>query len=323
MRLLRWLPGRLLSALIVLLGASALIFLALRSLPGDLALLLAGPFSTQEARDAVTVTFGLDRPLYEQYVIWLSAAVRGDFGVSVASQQPVIDEVMTRLPVTGLLAAMAMIITIGVGVPLGVYAGTTATSGKGSVVGRLVSSIGISIPEFVLGSIVVFVFSRFSLGISVGSFTSPLDDFGKGMVSLVLPAIVLSVFCVAATARTTRDSVMAVLVEPHIAAAVARGEPKWFIVRHHVLRNALIPVFTLTATICAFLLGGAVIVENVFNIQGFGSYLVTALGRRDYAVIQAGVLLVTAIFVVVSLIIDIATGIIDPRLSVTKKGRLS
>lgn len=323
MRLLRWLPGRLASALVVLLGASALIFIALRSLPGDLAFLLAGPFSTQEARDAVTATFGLDRPLYEQYVIWLLAALRGDFGMSVASQQPVMDEFLTRLPVTALLAAMALVLTIGIGVPLGLYAGTTATTGKGSAVGRLVSSIGISIPEFVLGSVVVFIFSRFSLGISVGSFTSPLDDFGKGMVSLVLPAIVLSIFCIAATSRTTRDSVMAVLVEPHIAAAVARGERKWFIVRHHVLRNSLIPVFTLTATIFAFLLGGAVIVENVFNVQGFGSYLVTALGRRDYAVIQAAVLLVTAIFVLVSLVIDIATGIIDPRVSATKKGRLA
>jgi len=323
MRLVRWLPGRLLSALIVLLGASVLIFLALRSLPGDLAFLLAGPFSSQEARDQVTATFGLDRPLYEQYVIWIGAAVRGDFGVSVASQQPVISEFMTRLPVTGLLAAMAMVLTVGIGVPLGIYAGTAATTGRGSSVGRLVSSIGISLPEFVIGSLVVFLFSRFSLGISVGSFTSPLEDFGKGTVSLVLPAIVLSIFCIAATARTTRDSVMAVLVEPHVAAAVARGERKWFIVRHHVLRNALIPVFTLTATICAFLLGGAVIVENIFNIQGFGSYLVTALGRRDYAVMQAGVLLVTAIFVVVSLIIDIATGIIDPRVSALKKGRHS
>lgn len=305
----------------MLFGASLLIFFALRSLPGDFALLLAGPFASEELRAEVTERFGLDRPLHEQYVIWLSAALRGDFGTSIASQAPVADEFMTRLPITILLAAMAMLLTIAIGVPLGLYAGTVATTGKGSFAGRIVSTIGISVPEFVLGALVVFLFSRFSLGISVGNFTSPLEDFGKGTVSLILPAIVLSIFCIAATARTTRDSVLAVLVEPHIAAAVARGETKGFIIRHHVLRNALIPVFTLTATITAYLLGGAVIVENVFNVPGFGSYLVTALGRRDYAVMQAGVLLVTATFVIVSLIIDIATGVIDPRVSATKKGR--
>lgn len=321
MRVLRWLPGRLLSAVIVLLGASILIFTAVRSLPGDFAQIVLGPLSNDAAREQLRQSFGFDRSLPEQYLLWLGNAARGDFGVSLASQAPVLDELASRLPVTALLAAMAMLITIAIGLPLGVYAGTHAASGRGSVATRIVSTIGISLPEFVIGCLVVFLFSRFDLGLSVGTFTSPTDDFGRGLVSLILPAIVLSIFCVAATARTTRDAVMGVLVEPHIAASVARGEPKGFIVRHHVLRNALIPVLTLTATITAYLLGGAVIVERVFNVPGIGSYLVLALDRRDYTVIQAGVLLATVVFVLASLIIDLVTGIIDPRVSVTAKGR--
>lgn len=321
MRVLRWLPGRLLSAVIVLLGASILIFAAVRSLPGDFAQIVLGPLSNDEAREQLRQSFGFDRSLPEQYLLWLGNAARGDFGLSLASQAPVLDELAARLPVTALLAAMAMLITIAIGLPLGVYAGTHAASGRGSVATRIVSTIGISLPEFVIGCLVVFLFSRFDLGLSVGTFTSPTDDFGRGLVSLILPAVVLSIFCVAATARTTRDAVMGVLVEPHIAASVARGEPKGFIVRHHVLRNALIPVLTLTATITAYLLGGAVIVERVFNVPGIGSYLVLALDRRDYTVIQAGVLLATVVFVVASLIIDLVTGIIDPRVSVTAKGR--
>jgi peptide/nickel transport system permease protein len=323
MRLLRWLPGRLLSAVVVLLGASALIFIALRSIPGDFARLILGPLATEEMRQQVRETFGLDRSLPEQFLLWLGAAGRGDLGVSLATGVPILDEFSTRLPVTALLATMALLLAIGIGLPLGLATGTRAGSGRGSTVGRLVSGIGISIPDFVLACVIVFLFSRFSLGISVGSFVSPLDDFWGGLRSLFLPAVTLALFCIAATARITRSAVLGVLVDPHISAAVARGESKRFIVRHHVLRNALIPVMTLTATLAAYLLGGAVIVENIFNVPGFGSYLFAALGRRDYTVIQAGVLLVTTIFVVASFVIDLATGLIDPRVSALRKGRTS
>lgn len=321
MRVLRLLPGRLLSAVVVLIGASILIFVAIRSLPGDFAQIVLGPLSDDAQRAALRETFGFDRSLPEQYALWIGSAARGDFGVSLASQQPVIDELAARLPVTAALALMAMVLTVLIGVPLGVYAGTHARSGRGGVATRVVSTIGISFPEFVLGCIVVFLFSRFDLGLRVGTFVSPTSDLGAGLVSLLLPALVLSVFCIAATARTTRDSVLAVLVEPHIAASIARGEEPGFIVRHHVLRNALIPVLTLTATITAYLLGGAVIVERVFNVPGIGSYLVLALDRRDYTVIQAGVLLATVVFVLSSLLIDVITGIADPRVSLSRKER--
>lgn len=319
MRVVGWLPGRLLSAITVLLGASILIFLAVRSLPGDFAQVVLGPLSNDAQREQLRQSLGLDRTIPEQYVIWLWSAVRGDLGISLASQQPVVEELAARLPVTALLAVMTMLLTIAIGVPLGVYAGVHARRGRGGVATRVVSTLGISSPEFVLGCIVVFAFSTLNLGISVGAFTSPAKDFRGGVVSLILPAVVLSVFCVAAIARTTRDAVMGVLVEPYTQAALARGETKWFIVRHHVLRNALIPVLTLGATITAYLLGGVVIVERIFNVPGLGSYLVLALDRRDYTVIQASVLLATAVFVIASLLTDVGTSIADPRVNVARR----
>lgn len=323
MRLVRWLPGRLLSAAVVLLGASALIFIALRSMPGDFAQLILGPLADEAQRQEVRETFGLDRSMPEQYLLWLGAALRGDLGVSMATGVPIAEAFALRLPVTFVLAAMALIFTIVIGIPLGVVTGTNARTAGGSIAGRLFSGLGISVPEFVLGAVLVFLFSRFALGISVGTFVSPFDDLGGGLRSLLLPAITLALFCIAATARITRSAVLGVLVEPHVGAAVARGESKWFIVRHHILRNAMIPVLTLVATLAAYLLGGAVIVENIFNVPGFGSYLFAALGRRDYSVIQAGVLLVTAIFVLASVLIDLSTGLVDPRVSALRKGRVS
>ncbi len=323
MRILRMLPGRLMTALAVVMGASILIFVAVRSLPGDFAQLLLGPLASDAAKDAVREAFRLDRSLPEQYWAWMTSALRGDFGISVASQTPVLDEFAVRAPTTALLALMAMTITLAVGIPLGVYAGTRPARGRSAVAGRLLGSIGISIPEIVLGSLVVYLFSRFDLGLSVTGFVSARDDLGGAILSLLLPALVLSVFCVAATARTTRDAVMGVLVEPHILAAVSRGERPWFIVRHHVLRNALIPVFTFTATIFAYLLGGAVLVESVFSVPGLGSYLVQGLGRRDIAVVQTGVLLATVVFVVCSLLIDVVTALVDPRVTPGRKRGLA
>nr|WP_279549603.1 ABC transporter permease [Leucobacter weissii] len=215
---------------------------------------------------------------------------------------------------------MAITATLLIGLPLGIWAGVRSVRRSGGAVARVVSSLGVSVPEFVLGSIVIYVFSRFALGLQVGGFSRVGESFGATFQALILPAFVLTVFCVAATARTTRDAVMNVLVEPHIGAAVGRGETPWHIVRHHVLRNSGVPVLTLLGTITAYLLGGAVIVETLFNIPGLGSFMVTGLDRRDFAVVQAAVLFTATVFVLVSLVLDLLTTVIDPRVQL-KGGR--
>lgn len=317
--IVRWSAGRVMSAVITLFGVSVLIFVAIRLMPGSYEDIILGPLASGEERAALAEAFGLDRPIIVQYLAWIGQVMTGELGTSYVTQTSVSSELLSRIPVTATLTILAMVITCVVGIPLGVWAGVRAGEKQGGALGRVVSSIGISVPEFVLGSIVVFVFSKLSLGLQVGGFA----DIGTGLwptlQALILPALVLSVFCVAAAARTTRDAVMGVLVEPHITAAVARGESGWHIVRHHVLRNAGIPVLTLLGTITAYLLGGAVIVETIFNLPGLGSYMVTGLGRRDFAVVQATVLFAATIFVVLSLVLDLITSALDPRVAVVGK----
>ncbi|MFD5556113.1 ABC transporter permease [Streptomyces sp. NPDC127068] len=309
----RWALGRVGVAALTLTGVSILIFGAVRAMPGRYSDLVLGPLASRAEKDAAAERYGLDGSLPEQYVHWLLHAVRGDFGISMASQTPVASEFAERLPATVTLTALALCVTVLIGVPLGVLTGIRGSGGGRT--GRLLGSLGLSLPEFVLGSLVVFVFTRYGLGLTVGAYV-PWDQGPlRSVLSLALPAAVLAVFCTAAVARTTRDSVLGVLVEPHIAAAIARGESTAHIVRHHVLRNASIPVLTLLATLTAYLLGGAVIVERLFNTPGLGSFLVDGLDRRDYAIVQAGVLLAATVFIVVNVLVDIVCGIIDPRIS--------
>lgn len=320
MQTLRWVLTRIGTGLVTLLGIAVLVFLAARIVPGQAATTLLGPLATQEQRDALTAELGLDQDLGTQLWIWLTKVVQGDFGESIVSHQPVLVELGMRLPVTAVIAGLALVIGLAVGVPVGTLQATHARKTGVAAASRVISGLGISIPEFVLGALVVLLFSTVRLGITIGDFTSVTDDVGAGILSSLLPALVLAVFCAAATARTTRDAVLGVLVEPYVQAAVARGERPASIIRHHVLRNAAIPVLTLAATLLAYLLGGAVIVEGLFNVPGMGSYLLLAMDRRDYAVIQASVMLAACVFVVMSLLVELCSNLIDPRVS-TMGGR--
>ncbi|GAA5050347.1 peptide/nickel transport system permease protein [Thermocatellispora tengchongensis] len=320
MRLALWWSGRALSAAATLLGVSVLIFAAVRMMPGGFAETILGPFATPEQKAELAARYGLDQPVFLQYGHWLAAVAGGDFGTSMISRQPVADELLARLPVTAELTAFSVAAALLLGVPLGVLTAVRARPRGGAAAGRLLSGLGVSVPEFVLGSLAVFLFSRYALGVPAGGYVPFGQDPAGNLASMVLPSAVLSVFALSATARTTRDAVLGVLVEPYVTAAVARGETPWFIVRHHILRNAAGPVVTLVATITAYLLGGALVVEYVFNLPGIGSYIVQAVGRRDYAVVQAGVLLAAAVFIVMNALVDLAVGALDPRLGVTGKG---
>lgn len=315
MRWLRWAAGRVALGFVTVLGVAALVFLVSRAVPGDLVSTLLGPLATAEQREVLTARLGLDEPLPVQFGLWLSGLAVGDLGTSAATGVPIMQEFALRLPVTATIAAMSIVVAAVTGIPLGIAQALHARRAGVGVGGRLVSGLAISVPEFVLGSFVVFVFSSLRLGVSIGTFTPVTVDFLGGLASSLLPALVLAVFMAGATARTTRDAVLDVLVEPHVLAAVARGERPATIVRRHVLRNASIPVLTLLATLTAYLLGGAIIVESMFNVPGMGSYLMSALVRRDYLIIQAGVTLAAIVFVAVSVVLELASSIIDPRVA--------
>lgn len=315
MQWIRWAAGRVLVGLLTIIGITLVVFLVSRAVPGDVASTLLGPFATEVQRAELIARLGLDQPAPVQYWRWLVSIAQGDFGVSVASQQPVLQELAWRFPVTAVIALMSLCIALVLGVPLGIAQALHARRRGLGVAGRVVSGLAISVPEFALGSVVIFVFSSIQVGVSIGAFTPVTDDLWGGIASSILPAAILAVFTTGATARTTRDAVLDVLVEPFVTAAVARGESPGAIVRHHIVRNASIPVLTLTATLTAYLLGGAVIIESMFNVPGIGSYLLTALDRRDYPVVQAGVTLAAVVFVLMSLCIELLSSVIDPRVS--------
>ncbi|RBM22190.1 ABC transporter permease [Prauserella sp. PE36] len=322
MRLFSWWLRRALSAVVTLFLVSILIFAASRLMPGGFAEVVLGPFATPEQKAEVAAKYGLDESIVVQYWLWLTTALTGDFGISMISGEPVTTEFGLRLPVTAELALFGVAAALLIGVPLGVWTAVRAGGRRGrAALGRLASGLGVSVPEFVLGSIVVFLFSRYALGLTVGGYVPVGEDPVGNLQSMLLPAAVLSVFVIAVTARTTRDAVLGVLVEPYITAAIARGESPGFIVVRHVLRNASIPVVTVLTTVTAYLLGGAVIIEYLFNLPGVGTYIVQAVGRRDYAVVQAGVLLAAVVFIVMNTLTDAAAGVLDPRFGSAAKGR--
>lgn len=313
MRLLVYLLPRAAAAAVTMLGVSVLVFLALRLIPGGYADILLGPFVTPEAREAIAARYGLDRPIAAQYLHWLAALFQGDFGVSMVTRKPVLDEFVRRAPVTLELALISLGIALSVGLPLGVISGARSGGRKRGDVARFIGALGSSIPDFVLGSVLIFAFSVYSLWFTVGGYVALSEDPVGNLRSMFLPALTLSVFGVALVLRTARDAVMRVMTEGYITAAVARGEAPGSIIRHHVLRNAAIPVVTVVTTYFGFLLGGAVVAEVLFSIPGIGLYAFNGLQNRDYAIVQAGVLLAAAIFIAINMLSDVLYAVIDPR----------
>lgn len=309
-----WALRRIVVAALTVLAVGVLIFTSVRLMPGSYVDVALGPLATDEQRAAAIGEAGLDQPVIVQFLQWISGIVTGDLGRSFVSDVSIAGEFALRLPVTATVAVGAIALTILIGIPLGFLTALKAGSRGGGAGGRIVSALGISVPDFVLGGLAVFLVSSLALGISVGGYRAFGDSPQAFVASLVLPTLVLAVPATAVTARNTRDAVLNVLVEPHIGAAVARGSAPWFIVRHHIVRNAMPPVLTLLATITATLLGGTVIVETIFDVPGIGAYLVSALGRRDYAIIQAGVLLAAVVFIVANLVVDLVAASLDPRL---------
>jgi len=317
MRIALFLTGRLLLTALTLLGVSVLVFVAMRFIPGGFEDLILGPFATEEARAIVRARFGLDQPAPMQYLRWLAAALTGDFGTSMITHQPVLEEIIRRAAVTLELALLALGLAIAAGLPLGLAAATA--SGWARSVARAISAFGLGVPDFVVGAVLVYIFSQFQLGLSVGGFVPFDTDWASNLRVMALPAITLGLFGIALVARTTESGVREALTQPHVTAAVSRGMPPGRIVAHHVLRNAAIPVVTAGAAYFGYLLGGTIVVEQLFSIPGLGQYVITAMGNRDYAIVQAGVLLGAAFFVLLSLLADFAYALLDPRVGSTRR----
>jgi peptide/nickel transport system permease protein len=333
---LRFVARRLLLLVPILLGLSILLFVWIRALPGGPADALLGERATPEAVEQIERTYGLDQPVWQQYLKYMQKLVQGEFGTSITSRRPVTEEIGRRFPATIELAIGAMLFATFFGIPLGFV----AAKRYGSAVdhGSLVASlIGISIPVFFLAILLKYVFSvKLGLLPTIGRQDVLIDaDHPTGFyvldgiitlnfaaawdagLHLILPAIALGSIPLAIVARITRASVLDVQNEDYVRTARAKGVSPQIVDRRHVFRNAMLPVVTIIGLQAGLLLSGAILTETVFAIPGMGSWLAGAIEDRDYPVLQGGILFVAVVFVLVNLLVDISYGLLDPRIRVS------
>jgi peptide/nickel transport system permease protein len=302
------------SGAVTLVLVSVIVFVAMRAIPGRYEQIILGPFGTAQARYNLSVRFGLNQPLPVQYLKWLWSLLHGNFGSSLTSQQPIRPELFARFGVNVELVVIALVVAILVGIPLGVITAVNHDRKLPQWIGRGLGALGISIPDFVAASLALLLFSTYSLGLRVTGWVPIQQGILPNLQSALIPALVLAMFITSITIRTTRDAALGVLAEPYITAAAARGESRLGIIRHHVLRNASLPVVTVLITQAGYALGGSVLIEQVFTIPGLGNYLFEAVNDRDYGVVQAVCLLAAFIFVVCSIAGDQLCAWLDPRI---------
>nr|WP_256346151.1 ABC transporter permease [Pseudomonas tolaasii] len=297
---------RLLLLLPMLAGVSIAIFLVMHFIPGDPAQLAAGPEATEEDVAQIRTNYGLDKPLVTQYFIYVKKIASGDFGESFQTFTPVLDGIARTLPATLELTLAGMLLAVVVGVPLGVLA---ALRPRGMLDSALTTFavLGISVPGFFLGLILMSIFS---------AYLGWLPPTGRGSWQhLLLPALTLGLPYVATFSRLARSTMMDVLQEDYVRTAYAKGVPSYKVVIKHALSNAAIPLVTVFGVDFGRLLGGAVIVETVFAWPGMGRYLIDAIMARDIYVVQGTVLVFAALVVIINLLVDLVYGVLDPRIT--------
>jgi peptide/nickel transport system permease protein len=331
--MLRYVVRRLLLLVPITFGLSLLVFFWVRALPGGPAESLLGERATPELVQAYRERFGLDEPIYKQYWSQLGTWAEGDLGTSVASHRLVTDEIKDRFPATIELSLAALIFAVALGIPLGFFA-AKRYGGLFDHASLFISLIGISIPVFVLGIILKYLFSvrlgwlpgtgRIDVTITADHPTgfyvldaiitrdwATLKDVLK---HLILPAIALGSIPLAIIARITRAAVLDVQNEDYVRTARAKGLPPLIVDRRHILRNAALPITTIIGLQVGLLLSGAVLTETVFSFPGMGRWLAEAIFNRDYAVLQGGILFVAVVFVLVNLLVDVIYALINPRI---------
>ena len=305
---------RILQLIPVLLGISILIFAVMKMIPGDVISGILGIEATPELRAQLAAKYGLDRPYVVQYLDWMGGVLRGDFGESIRTSAPILPEIMSRLRVTGELTILAAIISWIIAIPLGILAAVKRNSWVDRFV-RVFSLLGVSVPGFALSILLILVLSLCFDYFSPLGYVSFFEDPLKNLEIMILPALVLGVTISGSVMRMTRSSVLEVLRQDFIKTVRAKGASERVAIFKHALRNALIPIITLIGMQIGSLLGGAVIVEQIFSLPGLGQLTLTGINQRDYPVVQGCVLVIAFIYVMVNLITDILYAYIDPRIS--------
>ena len=331
----RYIVRRLILMLVVLLGISLITVSLSRIVPGNPARLLAGPHARQEQVDALAERYHLTGSIPEQYLVYMSGLVRGDLGLSVTTRRPVAEDLLEFLPATIELTSAAFLITVLIGIPVGVISAAT----RGRVfdhASRVVSIAGVSLPIFWLGLVLQVLFYKHLNLLPVGGrlgildvapprvtgmyvvdalVSGDFDLFRSSVLHLILPAMTLAAGSVAVVTRMMRASILETLGADYIRTARAKGLTEPSLLRRHVLRNAFIPTLTVLGLQVGYLLAGNFLVESVFNWPGIGLYAIDAISNLDYAAIMGVTLVVSVVYIVVNLIVDILYVLLDPRIS--------
>ena len=311
--MLAYLVKRLAAVIPTVFFVTIMIFSLQQLLPGDPAVMLAG-----EEQDPTVIAYlhkkmHLDEPLPVRYGYWISAVMHGDLGESLRIQQPVLELIQQKLPVTLELAGLAMTIALVIGIPAGIVS-AVAKDSVWDYAANMVALWGLSTPNFWLGILLILLFSV-SLGwLPASGYVSPFEDLRANLAAMIMPAFVLGNAIAAVLMRHTRSAMLQVLNADYVRTARAKGLPESRVVLKHALRNALTPIITLGALEFGTLLSGAILTEQVFSIPGFGKLIVDAVFNRDYAVVQGVVLFTSSVYILLNLLADMAYFLVNPRL---------
>ncbi len=310
---------RLLLAIPTLVGASLLIFLVMRVLPGDITLIILGQDgnSASGARitdmEALRRSLNLDRPLPEQYLLWMRDVLSGSFGISLFSREAISNELARRLPISIELALLGFLISLLIAVPIGIVSALRPNSAP-DVAGRFFATLGLAIPEFFLGTLMLLVLLQTFRWLPPLRYAQLLDNPFSNLQQLFFPALALGIAQSASVMRLLRSQLLEVIRQDYIRTARAKGLRERHVVLVHALRNGLIPVLTLLGNRIGRFLGGTLVLEIIFNIPGMGRWLTESIQFRDYPVVQSVILVFTAVYVVVNILVDISYTWLDPRI---------
>jgi peptide/nickel transport system permease protein len=308
-----YLLRRILSTLPVLAIVAVFVFLMLRLTPSDPAAIIAGDYASSEQIEGIRERLGLNEPIIKQFFIWIGGVLQGDFGESFFYKKQVAELIGERLEPTLSLSVLTILLVLLIAVPLGVI----AAHNHGTWIDRMVmgfSVLGFSIPVFVVGYILIYVFAVTLDWLPVQGYQRISDGVGGWLLRLILPAMTLSVVFIAFIARMTRTSVLEVLNEDYIRTARAKGQTEIKVLIRHALANAAVPILTIIGLTVAILIGGVVVTESVYTLPGLGLLTVDAVLARDYPTIQAVILLFSFAYVLINLLVDVAYTFLDPRI---------
>ncbi len=309
----RYILKRLITLIPIIFGISVLVFTILHLVPGDPASIMLGTSATPEALQALRTAMGLDQPLLTQYFHWIGGILQGDFGESVHTSEPILPQILSRFTITLQLTLFAVVIGWSIAIPLGIISAVRVHSSIDVFV-RLAAMLGISVPNFAIGTLLLLMLSLYFGWFPPIDVVSFWENPVEAIKVFILPAVTMGIVLAAGVMRMTRSAFLETLEKDFIRTARAKGNNQWTVVIGHALRNSSIPIVTIAGMQIGYLLGGSVIVEQLFSIPGLGQYILDGIHQRDYPVVQGGVLFVALVFVFVNLLVDVIYTWIDPRI---------